>query len=374
MKESKQLRMFNQEKGFIDFELSATTFRVTSGSWRNRILIAILGAQAFIVPVFLVRHLREALKNGLDLNLLLTVLFSFGYVQIILKVICALLKRRYFVKLFAWIELLYREQEADADLALILEKHLVDSLNVWKLLLRCGVISLASAAIVICVKMRLDPKLGITMNIPYLPSNHGLQKELAYLLQLIFMLTTSAYIILIDLSIIFLGLQIMAALSILNDYIRILDGMIKKYPDYLQTILKRHCDVIQNIHWLNKTVKEMSLAQFLCSTFILLLMFLFVRKEQNQFAAYVLCFCGLIQIIALCLFGEFIRIKTERLSTALYLTMWYELSLKDQKIFLIILGMAQREYCLKAAGMYNINVYSFLQVSFLLYGFKKNLF
>ncbi|XP_059612823.1 odorant receptor 4-like [Phlebotomus argentipes] len=210
--------------------------------------------------------------------------------------------------------------------------------------------------------MRLDSTLGIAMEMPFLQANYGLEKELAYILQLIFMVLTSVYILIIDLIIIFFGLQIMAALNILKAYIELVNVKIKSAPNYLKCIIKRHCDVIQNIHWLNNAIKELSFVQFLCSTFILLLMFLFVRKEQSQFSAYFLCVCGLTQILALCLFGEFIKIKADNLSTTLYLINWYEMSLKDQRTFLIILGMAQKKYRLKAAGMYSVSIYSFVQI------------
>uniref|UniRef100_A0A3F2ZEQ7 Uncharacterized protein n=1 Tax=Phlebotomus papatasi TaxID=29031 RepID=A0A3F2ZEQ7_PHLPP len=212
--------------------------------------------------------------------------------------------------------------------------------------------------------MRFDSNLGIVMDIPFLQYEFGFQKELAYTLQMIFMILTSCYIIIIDLTIIFFGLQLMAALNILNDYIEQLDLKTNNLniSDYIKSIIKRHCDVINNVDLLNDAIKEISFAQFLCSTLILLLMFMYVRKENNQFMAYILCASGLLQILGLCLFGEFIEIKADILSTTLYLINWYEFSLRDQKAFLFILRMAQKKYRLKAAGMYDISIFSFAQI------------
>ncbi|GAB0099556.1 hypothetical protein DMENIID0001_154360 [Sergentomyia squamirostris] len=58
-----------------------------------------------------------------------------------------------------------------------------------------------------------------------------------------------------------------------------------------------------------------------------------------------------------------IKIKSEKLSEAFYEVNWYELSLKDQKAFLVILGTAQRQYGLKAAGMYVVDIYAFFQIT-----------
>ncbi|GAB0099559.1 Odorant receptor [Sergentomyia squamirostris] len=57
-----------------------------------------------------------------------------------------------------------------------------------------------------------------------------------------------------------------------------------------------------------------------------------------------------------------IKIKSEKLSEAFYDVNWYNLNLKDQKTFLIILGMTQRQYGLKAAGMYVVDIYAFIQI------------
>ncbi|XP_055691283.1 uncharacterized protein LOC129794552 [Lutzomyia longipalpis] len=77
---------------------------------------------------------------------------------------------------------------------------------------------------------------------------------------------------------------------------------------------------------------------------------------------YLMIICGGGLALPLCVLGEFIRVKTDKLSDTFYLTNWYDLSLKDQKTFLIVLGMVQREYGLKAAGMYDVNLYTFVQI------------
>ncbi|XP_055703606.1 odorant receptor 33b-like [Phlebotomus papatasi] len=69
-----------------------------------------------------------------------------------------------------------------------------------------------------------------------------------------------------------------------------------------------------------------------------------------------------IQTFLYCFFGEFITIKMERLTTVLYSTNWYDMNLKDRKSFMIILGVTQKAYGMKAGGMYNVNIYTFVQI------------
>ncbi|GAB0099562.1 hypothetical protein DMENIID0001_154450 [Sergentomyia squamirostris] len=161
---------------------------------------------------------------------------------------------------------------------------------------------------------------------------------------------------------IFIGLEIMASLDILNDYIKLLNEKIKTNSNFFKTILKRHCKVINQINLLNEAVYEISFIQMIISTLILILIFVFIRKDTTQISAYTTCLCGMTQIFILCIFGEMIKIKSEKLSDAFYEVNWYELSLKDQRTFLIILGMAQRKYGLKAAGMYNVDIYAFVKI------------
>ncbi|XP_059616104.1 odorant receptor 33b-like [Phlebotomus argentipes] len=75
-----------------------------------------------------------------------------------------------------------------------------------------------------------------------------------------------------------------------------------------------------------------------------------------------MCTSGIFQILLLCLFGELLKMKTERLSEILYLTNWYELHAKDQKAFLLVLAMSQKDFGLRAAGMYDVNLNAFVQI------------
>ncbi|XP_059619965.1 odorant receptor 33c-like [Phlebotomus argentipes] len=146
-------------------------------------------------------------------------------------------------------------------------------------------------------------------------------------------------------------IHLMAELSILDEYNKLSVDKIKTKSEFFKTIIEKHCKVIKHINIYNEALNEMSLIQFFSSTCILLFMFVYARKENDKIATYIMLPCVLVQIFALCFFGELMKVKMDKLSINLYQTNWYELSLKEQKVFLLILAMMQRQYGLKAAGI-----------------------
>lgn len=78
------------------------------------------------------------------------------------------------------------------------------------------------------------------------------------------------------------------------------------------------------------------------------------------YSDYLLC---LAQFFIVCLFGEFVHSKTEKIFRHLYLTKWYSMSTNNQLILLIMMKMAFKPFSLKAAGMYEINMRAFLEAT-----------
>uniref|UniRef100_A0A240SXW1 Odorant receptor n=2 Tax=Lutzomyia longipalpis TaxID=7200 RepID=A0A240SXW1_LUTLO len=193
-------------------------------------------------------------------------------------------------------------------------------------------------------------------------SSSFLRKEALHVLQGAMLCVTAFATISLDLGITFMGLQIIAQLNILNDYKKLMNDKIKTDPKFLNKIIQKHCSVIENVNLLSEITSETSFLQLILTCVAMLFGFTFSIKYTMDLANYIMIICGAALSLPICILGEFIRLKSEELSKTLYLTNWYELSLKDQKMFLIVLGMAQREYGLKAAGMYDVNLYTFVQV------------
>ncbi|GAB0099558.1 hypothetical protein DMENIID0001_154400 [Sergentomyia squamirostris] len=155
----------------------------------------------------------------------------------------------------------------------------------------------------------------------------------------------------------------MASLDILIDYIKLINDEIKSNPNYFKIILNRHCKLIEKINLLNEAVYEISFIQMIITTIDLLLIFVFIRKETEQITGYIVCYCGMLQIFPLCVFGEMIKIKSEKLSETFYEVNWYDLNLKDQDILAYSendsTAAFRRWNILKAAVSYCAILYTF---------------
>ncbi|GAB0099591.1 Odorant receptor [Sergentomyia squamirostris] len=293
---------------------------------------------------------------------MMSALASIGFCQLPLKSMCGMIKRKIFYKSLTEIEESFCDQEDDEELSQIAEKHLVNGVKIWKLITTWIIGFFRLGVTLVCLHLRFSETDGFVMDWSFLPDNSRLWLEMAYFLQFIGILVTSQSGIIVDMTTVLIGLQLIATLNVLNDYIRLINEKIKPIPNYLKTILEHHCNVVKRMNLLNEAVYEMSFVQIVISTLVLLFIFVLLRKDSSDIFAIISCLGVMSQIFALCAFGEIIKINTEKLSEAFYEVNWYEMSVKDQKTFLIILGMAQRKYGLKAAGMYVVDIYAFIQI------------
>ncbi|GAB0099560.1 Odorant receptor [Sergentomyia squamirostris] len=293
---------------------------------------------------------------------MMSILLGIGITQYPLKSFCGMIKRKTFYKSLEEIEESYRDEEDDEELNRIAEKHLIDGLRIWKHAYIWLIRLFAVGGFIACLHFRVSKAIGLVMDWSFLPDDSIFWNEISYFFQFIIILTAAFSCVTADMTTLYIGQEIMASLDILTDYIKLINEKIKTNPNVWKIILKRHCKLIEKINLLNEAVYEISFIQIVITTLELLLVFVFIRKETTEISGYTSCLCMMLQVFPLCVFGEMIKIKSEKLSEAFYEVNWYELSLKDQKTFLIILGMAQRQYGLKAAGMYNVDIYAFIKI------------
>uniref|UniRef100_A0A7G3AFB9 Putative conserved plasma membrane protein n=1 Tax=Lutzomyia longipalpis TaxID=7200 RepID=A0A7G3AFB9_LUTLO len=308
-------------------------------------------------------HLNNFELNFNSLNTILTIGASIGYG---FKIIVGLFKRQKFGRLLQNISKIYEEQEEDEELGRILEKHLMNSLKIFKFCDRCGIRIFFIASILCSSYFRLNADYGLTYELPFIASDNFkdkfLWKEFLYILQGFFYINLAIATISLDIGIVFLCLKVIAEMNILSDYMKVLNEKIKTDPKFFGKIIKRHCSLIENVNLLNNIISKISFYHLILACFALLFGMTFLITYATGIANYIIIVCGGSLSLPMCILGEIIRNKTDDISDILYLTNWYELSVKEQKMFLIILGMAQREYGLKAGGMYDVNLYTFVQV------------
>ncbi|GAB0087916.1 hypothetical protein DMENIID0001_022810 [Sergentomyia squamirostris] len=68
------------------------------------------------------------------------------------------------------------------------------------------------------------------------------------------------------------------------------------------------------------------------------------------------------QIFGFCLIGELLYAKTASLPNVFYHTKWYEFSSRDKKNLALMLQMAQQPYVIKAAGVIDVSIFTFVEV------------
>uniref|UniRef100_A0A7G3AJ66 Odorant receptor n=1 Tax=Lutzomyia longipalpis TaxID=7200 RepID=A0A7G3AJ66_LUTLO len=356
------LEEFVKVKPLMDYLIALSTLEVISGSTKNRLKILFLTISLVFYWYSICIHVKNSIGLQININFMWTFLLWIMFNDYVVIMILNVFKKNKFHQLMQNIQKMFEEEEEDEELADISKNNLNFSMKVfffvnrWEKRLACSVVIIGSTY------FRFNQDYGLIMDFPYIHSNNVLWRESQYILQSIYFGLMTYTILTVNMGIIFLGLQVIAQLNILNDYIKVTNEKIKTDPNFFRKIIIRHCSVIENVNLLSEIISKTSFLQLFASCVVFLFGFSFIMKSFSTFVNYSMLLAGVMLSLHICIIGEFIRYKTDELSETLYLTNWHELTLKDKKTFLIILGMAQREYGLKAAGMYDVNLYTFVQV------------
>uniref|UniRef100_A0A7G3AES9 Odorant receptor n=1 Tax=Lutzomyia longipalpis TaxID=7200 RepID=A0A7G3AES9_LUTLO len=361
---AKHLEEFKKAQPRLDFLISVLISDVFSGPWKNRFIIIFFMLFNTFVWYLVFLHLKNGIGNEININILISILMFLLLCQYLIRIVLGLFNRTKFTVLMQNIKDLFEEQDEDPELSSIMEFHLKNSVKYFVFFDRLIMNMVYGAIPLASLYFRYNEDYGLMYDLPFVVSDNIFMREFMYVLQGVILMVVSYPLISLDFGIIFIGLQIIAELNILNDFMKIMNVMLKSQPNFLKRIIKKHCVILTNINLLSDIILETSFMQLFLSCITFMFGFSFLMKYSAGVGNYMIMFAGIIHSLPVCVLGEFIKRKTDNLSETLYQTNWYELSLKDQKTFLIILGMAQREYGLKAGGMYDINLYTFIQVCF----------
>uniref|UniRef100_A0A3F2ZD71 Odorant receptor n=1 Tax=Lutzomyia longipalpis TaxID=7200 RepID=A0A3F2ZD71_LUTLO len=359
---STQLEEFLKAKPRIDFLIAILKTNIMSGPRKNRFFILFFILFDVLYVYFLILHMKETIKCDISINFLLPLLISFIMIGYGVRMIVGILKKDKIEVLMKNIMSLYEENEEDEVIKGILENHLKDSIKVYLFLNKWTVRLFILATVCTSLYFRLNDDYGLMYALPFNVPEGTFWKETLFILQGFFIGISSLHYISSDLGIIFLAIQLIAEFKVLNDCMKLLNERIKTNPKFFRKIIERHCLVIRNANLLSDIISETAFMQLLNSCLTLLFVFSFLLKYLTGIGNYAMIIIAATLSLPICFIGEFIRVKSNELSETLWLINWYELSLKDQRIFLIVLRMAQREYGLKAAGMYSVGFYTFLKI------------
>uniref|UniRef100_A0A240SXT7 Odorant receptor n=1 Tax=Lutzomyia longipalpis TaxID=7200 RepID=A0A240SXT7_LUTLO len=359
---SLQMEEFIKAKPRIDFLMSHLTLNAIPGSRKNCFVIYLLALLNGFFISFVLLHLMNV-NFQINFNTLITfltisVISGYGF-----RICVGFLKKDMIKTLLQNIKELFEVQEDDEELSEVLKKHLMGSMRIFAFCNRWGTNMYIFAGVMCGFYFRYNEDYGFMYELPFIVSDNMLWKEFLYILQGFFYITVATTMIFLDIGIVYLGLQVIAEFNILSDYMKLLNEKFKSEPKFLSKIIIRHFSVFQNVNLLSDIISETSFLQLVFSFISLLFGFTFIIEYATGLGNYIIVLCGGGLAVPICILGEFIRARADQLPDTFYQTNWYEISLKDQKTFLIILGMAQREYGLKAAGMYDINIYTFFRIT-----------
>ncbi|XP_059608158.1 odorant receptor 85b-like [Phlebotomus argentipes] len=112
--------------------------------------------------------------------------------------------------------------------------------------------------------------------------------------------------------------------------------------------------------WHIYMMKLLIIMMYLCSMFMT-----FQDVDKVSFAVILSIFVMTSETFILCFFGEMLKSSSDRLPDAIYMTRWYEMKLKSQKIILILMTRFQHPVKVEAFGFGTISLYTFVQVCIL---------
>uniref|UniRef100_A0A240SXP8 Putative isoform a marinus n=1 Tax=Lutzomyia longipalpis TaxID=7200 RepID=A0A240SXP8_LUTLO len=131
---------------------------------------------------------------------------------------------------------------------------------------------------------------------------------------------------------------------------------------FLHQVHQMHIDALRRLRTFHRIYYHLTFLQMISSLLLICLTTFMIRFHDVQVWAYAVLLCGLMQIFFLCLIGDILFEKASLISTALYLTKWYEMKLEDQGRLLIMIAMAQKPYGIKAAGLVDVSFFTFIEV------------
>uniref|UniRef100_A0A3F2ZEA5 Odorant receptor n=1 Tax=Phlebotomus papatasi TaxID=29031 RepID=A0A3F2ZEA5_PHLPP len=361
MSVQRNLEIFNKIKPKIQFGISFSTIYVSTESLKHRILIKATLISTILCLVSTILHIANTFQGKFTGNLAMSLTYCFGCIQIISKTLFMRYNRNNLLELLDKVQSLHNNFE-NKELNSIAEKNLTKFSNIWETCFKLGKVIIMITAFGLSISSTIKGKSGIIIQIPLIPNDIPCSSQIMLFMQLILSEFGAIFIFYLDITIAFFGFEIMAASDILYEYISANKDRIQEDPEFLKILTIRYCQIVDYIKQFNDIVSIANLVQFVTNAFLSLAIFFFVRLYPRHPVGYSTAFIALFELFIPCAFGEFIKIKMERLSTTLYLTNWYDLNLKDQKSFLLVLGMTQREYGLRAAGMYDVNIYTFIKI------------
>uniref|UniRef100_A0A3F2ZEI3 Odorant receptor n=1 Tax=Phlebotomus papatasi TaxID=29031 RepID=A0A3F2ZEI3_PHLPP len=331
--------------------ISIGTFCVTTEPLSHRLLIRSSFISTIICLLSGALHVKRTFEGQITGNLAISVIACIVCVQIISRTFLLRYHRNNLLELLDRVQSLYTSFENE-KINLIAERNLTKFSNIWTICFKFGIVLISLASTTLTIFNSFKGEDGVMVEVPLIPTDIPYYVEIMLLIQIIYTGFAVTSIFYTDISIAFFGFELMAASDIIYDYISDNKNRIEEEPDFLKIVTIRYCSIMDNINRFNDIFSITNLVQFVTSAFLSFAIFFLIRLYPTNPVGYLLAMVTIVQLFLHCIFGEFIKLKMERLSGTLYSTNWYDLTLKNKRSFLIVLGMSQKEYGLRAAKIH----------------------
>ncbi|GAB0086925.1 hypothetical protein DMENIID0001_011500 [Sergentomyia squamirostris] len=344
----------------IPFHLK--TFRSVSGNVTHTIIAWILTIYMLFFMILVMLRIVDIFHDNEAtlLRKIIIIITLEGFFMVTFKDISGAFYQKKFQNLVDWTEKLHTVKEDNHLVQKIVDKDLEKTIKFGNILFKLYGSLVGTAVFGLMVTYVVSH--FVVIKIPYFESQH---KELIYLLiQEVSLFILAIWDVTSDSGIIFLGLYMLAFVKIINKMIKALSDQkaMIECPNLLLETMKKHREMIEILETFNSAIKLMSFTQLLMSTITFLTLLFSIQIDWHQFLFQMIFIVVLVELFLLCLFGEIIKCESASIFWNLYLTKWYEMSLKDQKIILIMMMNSQKEIGLKAVGMYDISLMAFIQI------------
>ncbi|XP_055691152.1 odorant receptor 85b-like [Lutzomyia longipalpis] len=295
---------------------------------------------------------------------LLYFMTAVGIIQMLIKSYISTYCYTQYTELVNWIRSQYMEISVQGLMREIVEKNVHSALKQSKLIVMMYIMVFAMAPLGYMLTVIIREGFHAVIIIPFIPYDHPNARAIYYSVEFPYTLMAGLLSGIGDSTIIISGIHAMKAIDTINELIALMDNkeMANQCSNLLIVIHKKHAEIIKILSTLNEIMYSVSLIQLFTSTFMFLVLFTSARTQPMEIVFYLFMLCVVSQLFLLCAFGEVIFSKTEAIFTQLYLTKWYDMGLSNQRIILMMMRMAEQPYGLKAGGMYDINMYTFIQI------------
>uniref|UniRef100_A0A240SXY0 Odorant receptor n=1 Tax=Lutzomyia longipalpis TaxID=7200 RepID=A0A240SXY0_LUTLO len=341
---------------------SRTLRRVSGDSLYLSIFFIFLTFSMSIFVYFTINNIKKIMvDDNVDfMKVLFTVLMCLGCTQMLLKNYAIIPFHEEVESLLNWILDHHAKTEEDEIIQKVSQEEFAKALKYSELLFKIFFTMFMVPAMVCSYKFALSDYLIIA--IPGL--DQGSTVFVHKLLTIIFTYILTSWTVFSDMAIVFIGIYLIFFLKSINRLINVFgeNSEVQKMPKFLICIIEKHAEMIRILRLFNESVKFISLMQLISSTLTFLVVIFFVQLFPNYLLLHIMLASLLSQLALLCFFGEIIRSESKEIFKNLYQTNWYDLSLKDQKIILLMMTNSLQVIGLKAGGLYDVGLMALVQI------------